>query len=105
MAVDPDAGAGKLVSRGGSRLLQALGALGGVTVVVAFLLAACGAPESRAPLAQEGHEPNPGVDGPAGDATVPEPDTTRMEPLVEQRFRETRAAVLANPGSADAWAG
>jgi tetratricopeptide (TPR) repeat protein len=34
---------------------------------------------------------------------VPEPDLTKMEPQVEKRLKETRAAVLANPQSAIAW--
>ena len=34
---------------------------------------------------------------------VPEPDMTDMEPQVEKRLKETRAAVLADPQSADAW--
>ena len=34
---------------------------------------------------------------------VPEPDMTNMEPQVEQRLRETRSAVFANPQSASAW--
>ncbi len=34
---------------------------------------------------------------------IPEPDLTDMEPQVEDRFRETRGAIEAEPGSAGAW--
>lgn len=45
-------------------------------------------------------EPEPAVAPPV---EVPEPDMTEMEPNVEKRLRETRAAVLTNPRSAEAW--
>jgi tetratricopeptide (TPR) repeat protein len=43
------------------------------------------------------------VPEPARVPEPPEPDMTDMEPLVEQRLRETREAVLADPQSAEAW--
>ncbi len=41
--------------------------------------------------------------GPAAQVAVPEPDMTEMEPQVEKRLREVRAAVLAARDSATAW--
>lgn len=35
--------------------------------------------------------------------TVPDPDTSEMEPRVAQRVREARQAVLEQPGSVEAW--
>ncbi len=46
----------------------------------------------------------PGPESEVGEAVdVPLPDMTDMEPQVEERLRETRAAVVAEPGSAEAW--
>jgi len=44
-----------------------------------------------------------GCEAPISQAPVPIPDTAEMEAQVEKRFRETRAAVVADPTSADAW--
>ena len=44
-------------------------------------------------------EPTP----PPAPIEVPEPDLTEMEPQVEKRLTETRAAVLASPESGAAW--
>lgn len=45
----------------------------------------------------------PSQEAAAGDATVPDVDTTDMEPQVATRFREVRQAVLEAPESAEAW--
>ena len=59
------------------------------------LLVACGESKPEAP--------SPGADAAAAAAGVPEPDMTDMEPQVERRVLETRAAVLREPDSAAAW--
>ncbi len=46
--------------------------------------------------------PSPQVSS-AGDLAVPDPDTTDMEPQVEQRLQETRREVLEHPQSAESW--
>ena len=65
-------------------------------LLVALAFTSCGGsePETAAPVTTE-VEPET--------VTVPEPDTTDMEPQVEQRLREARQAVLADPESAEAW--
>lgn len=70
------------------RLPAALGAL---------LLAGCGGAPDEAATRQGASAPE------AAAADVPEVDLSTMEPQVAERFRESRQAVLADPGSAAAW--
>jgi tetratricopeptide (TPR) repeat protein len=60
------------------------------------LLAGCGG-------AADDAAPRQGSPGPAAAADLPEVDLSTMEPQVAERFRESRQAVLAEPGSAAAW--